>query len=70
MKYVLDRLREPSTFAGIAAFLAGFGLLGLTEQEWNQVFGAVASVAAVAAIFLKDRSPGSTPAAGRNAVSK
>lgn len=56
MKYIIDRLREPSTFAGIAAFLAGFGLLGLTEQDWNQIFGAVASLAGVAAIFLKDSS--------------
>ena len=57
MDFIIKRLREPSTYAGIAAFLAGFGLLGLTEQDWNQIFGALAAVAGVAAIFV-----GETPA--------
>jgi hypothetical protein len=56
MDTIFQRLKEPSTYAGIAAFLAGFGLLGLTEQDWNQIFGAVAALAAVAAIFLKEQS--------------
>jgi hypothetical protein len=55
MDTFLERLKEPSTFAGIAAFFAGFGLLGLSEPEWNQVFGAIASIAGVAAIFLRER---------------
>jgi hypothetical protein len=54
MDFVLKRLQEPSTYAGIAAFLAGFGLLGLTEQDWNQIFGALAALAGVAAIFIKE----------------
>ncbi len=56
MLAILDRLKEPSTYAGIAAFFAGFGLLGLTEPDWNQIFGALASMAGVAAIFLRERS--------------
>lgn len=55
MLSILDRLKEPSTYAGIAAFLAGFGLLGLSESEWNQIFGAAASLAGVAAIFLREK---------------
>ncbi len=55
MNVIFQRLKEPSTYAGIAAFLAGFGLLGLTEQDWNQILGAVAALAGVAAIFLKER---------------
>jgi hypothetical protein len=58
MNIIVQRLKEPSTYAGIAAFLAGFGLLGLTEQDWNQVFGALAALAAVAAIFMKEQSGG------------
>ena len=56
MNYLLTRLREPSTYAGIAAFLAGFGLLGLTEQDWNQILGAVAAIAGAVAIFVKEKS--------------
>ena len=54
MTFILDRLREPSTYAAIAAFLAGFGLLGFTESDWNQIIGAVAAVAGAAAVFLKE----------------
>jgi hypothetical protein len=56
MKFLLDRLKEPSTYAGLAAFFAGFNLLGLTESDWNQIFGALAALAAVGAIFTKERS--------------
>jgi hypothetical protein len=55
MNVIFQRLKEPSTYAGIAAFLAGFGLLGLTEQDWNQILGAVAALAGVAAVFLKEQ---------------
>lgn len=55
MAFILKRLQEPSTYAGIAAFLAGFGLLGLTEAEWNQVFGAVAALAGAVAIFIGEQ---------------
>ena len=56
MSIIIQRLKEPSTYAGIAAFLASFGLLGLTEQDWNQVFGAIAALAAIAAVFLREQS--------------
>lgn len=55
MAFILKRLREPSTFAGLAAVLASLGLLGLTEADWNHVFGAVAAVAGVAAMLLGER---------------
>lgn len=55
MDFIIQRLREPSTYAGIAAFLASFGLMGLTEADWNQIFAAVAAVAAAAAILLKEK---------------
>ncbi len=55
MDFIIKRLQEPSTYAGIAAFLAGFGLLGLTEQDWNQVLGAMAAVAGAIAIFVREK---------------
>ena len=55
MSFIIKRLQEPSTYAGIAALLTGFGLLGLTEQDWNQVFGAIAAVAGVVAIFVREK---------------
>lgn len=56
MDYILNRLQEPSTYAGIAAFLAGIGLFGLNEQAWNQIIGAGVTVAASAAMILKEKS--------------
>lgn len=64
MRFIIDRLREPSTFAGVAAFLAGVGLFGLSENEWNQVFGAIASVAGVVAMFMRDGAPSEAAEAG------
>jgi hypothetical protein len=58
MKYMLKRLREPSTYAGAAAFFSGLGLLGLSAQDWNQILGAIAAVCAAAAIFLKEKPEG------------
>ena len=55
MSFIIKRLQEPSTYAGIAALLTGFSLLGLTEQDWNQVFGAIAAVAGVVAIFVREK---------------
>ncbi|RIA56749.1 glycoside hydrolase family 108 protein [Dichotomicrobium thermohalophilum] len=58
MIFLIDRLREPSTYAGVAAFLAGIGLFGLSENEWDQIFGAVASVAGVVAMLMRDGTGG------------
>lgn len=56
---ILDRLKtlvkEPSTWAGIAASLAGIGILGFSEDQWMQIFGAVGLVAGGIASVMRDR---------------
>ncbi len=54
-KYILDRLREPSTWAGIAALGAVFGIEAVII---NSVAQAVMGVAGVAAILLKEQGNG------------
>lgn len=54
MIYLLKRMQEPSTYAGIAAFLASLGMFGLTETDWNLVLGAGAAVSAAMSVFMKD----------------
>lgn len=44
MKYILERIKEPSTHAGLAAILAGIGLIAHSEQL-SQVAQIVPSVA-------------------------
>ncbi len=56
MRYILDRLREPSTYAGLAALLSGLGLFGFSEVQWNELFGVLASLAGAVAIFMGDGS--------------
>lgn len=51
MKELLDRLREPSTMAGLAALSALFGVPGL-DQAIAQTAGGVM---ALAAIFMKEK---------------
>jgi len=48
---IIKLLKEPSTLAGIAGVLAGVGLLGLSQEMWQQalagigiVLGAIAGV--------------------------
>ena len=55
MKTVFERFKEPSTYAGIASCLAGFGLLGLTRDEWDQILGALVALIGAAAIVLRER---------------
>ena len=55
MNAILDRLKEPSTWAGVASGLASFGVLGLTEDGWTQVLMVVPAVAAAVAVFLRER---------------
>ena len=51
---ILKLMKEPSTFAGLAAFLGGAVVLGLDVDMWQQVFGAVAAVAGVVAMLVLD----------------
>ena len=56
---ILTLLREPSTFAGIAAALGGLGVAGLSEDLWLTIFGALAAVAgAIAAVTLDPADKG------------
>ena len=55
MTKILERLSEPSTYAGVAAMLASMGVMGFNEGQWTTMFGASAAVAAAIAMFLKER---------------
>jgi hypothetical protein len=57
MSRLLARLKEPSTYAGIASCLAGCGLLGLQREDWDQILGALVALLGAIAIFLKERTP-------------
>lgn len=70
MKYITQRLKEPSTYAGIAAFLASVGVLGFSEHEWNQIFAAVAAVAAAIAVVAKERPDENLPPQGPGTPAK
>ena len=45
MKYITDRILEPSTWAGVAAVADGVSVF--TEQTWILVVGAIAAVGAL-----------------------
>lgn len=50
--WFLDRLKEPSTWAGLSAVAVA---LGLSEVEWAAIGSAAAAVAGAVAIVLKER---------------
>jgi hypothetical protein len=51
---ILKLLKEPSTFAGLAAALGGVGLMGLSEGGWLTIFGAISALAGAIAMLTLD----------------
>ena len=52
--WFIQRASEPSTWAGFAGLAVVFGL---SQAEWAAVSNAVAAVAAVPAMFVREGSP-------------
>lgn len=55
MTYLIDRLREPSSYAGLAALLGIFGLQ-VAPEAWSMVIQVLTGAAGLAAFFFKDRA--------------
>lgn len=51
VKYLLARLREPSTWAAFAGLAV---VVGLTAEQWQAVATAGAAVAGLIAVLLPD----------------
>jgi hypothetical protein len=52
LSWILDRAKEPSTYAG----LSGLALaLGLSDAEWNAIGTAVAAVCGAVAVVIAER---------------
>ncbi len=50
---LLDRLKEPSTYAGLSGLMIA---IGLSQDQWSIISTALAGVAGVLAMVLKDRN--------------
>lgn len=50
-KFIVDRIKEPSTWTGIAALALVFGI---NPETVNAVVQVIVTVAGVAAVFLKE----------------
>ncbi|CAN1564077.1 hypothetical protein MCERH10_02812 [Caulobacteraceae bacterium] len=55
MKYILDRLKEPSSYAGLGALLALVGV-NLDGQLLQAIAGVAAALAGLASIFIKEKA--------------
>ena len=51
VSWLLNRLKEPSTYAGFAGLALAFGL---SAEEWSTIYTAIAGVAGVVAMFLTE----------------
>ena len=49
---IIDRLKEPSTYAGLSAIMIAFGV---SSEQWTTISTALASVAAVVSMLLKEK---------------
>lgn len=52
VSWIVNRLKEPSTYAGVASLALAFGL---TDVQWEAISAAVAGLAGVAAMFLTEK---------------
>jgi hypothetical protein len=52
VSWLLNRLKEPSTYAGFSGIALAFGLSG---EEWSAVYTAVAGLAGLAAMLLSEK---------------
>ena len=52
VSWIVNRLKEPSTYAGVARHALAFGL---TDVQWQVISAAVAGLAGVAAMFLTEK---------------
>lgn len=57
MNYILGRLREPSTYAGIAAILAAFNIT-IDPGMWGTIVQVCIGLAGLVAAMVPDRSAG------------
>lgn len=52
MKFIIERLAEPSTYAGFAAIFVG---LGISAPAYAAISGAVAAICGAVAVVLKEK---------------
>ena len=53
LETIVDRLKEPSTYAGLAGLAAAFGL---GAEDWQTVSMALAGIFGVIAMVVKEKS--------------
>lgn len=63
---VLQRIKEPSTWAGLAVLLAVFGVPALHVEVLGQAINALAALAGAAAVFLPESKPAEVPSKAEN----
>tara|TARA_Y100000593_G_C4132838_1_gene248285 strand:+ start:453 stop:617 length:165 start_codon:yes stop_codon:yes gene_type:complete len=49
---ILDRLKEPSTYAGLSGIMIA---IGLTAEQWTMISTAAAAVAGLVAMILREK---------------
>lgn len=55
LQTIIDRLKEPSTYAGLAGLAVA---LGISSEEWQTISMAIAGIAGVIAMLLHEKSGG------------
>ena len=52
VSWLLNRLKEPSTYAGFAGLALAFGL---SDVQWSAVSALIAALAGAAAVFMNEK---------------
>ena len=52
---LLDRLKEPSSYAGLAGIALAFGV---SSEQWTTIATAITGVAGLVSMLLKEKNSG------------
>lgn len=56
MSAILDRFREPSSYAALAAILAMVGV-NIDAELWQYIVGAATALTGIAGFFIGEKGP-------------
>lgn len=69
-QYILDRFKEPSTYAGLGVLLTGIGV-NIDPVLWQEIMGICMGIGGALAIILKTRiTPSTVVESDANVVKK
>lgn len=57
MEWVISRLKEKSTWAGIIGLVVGTGVVAISPEQQEAILTAIAAITSAVLVFVKEEKP-------------